>query len=197
MAEFAIANQLDQEPAFAWWVRDVLRHKKCIVLKVKSCYWKTTHKYGIQLPHSMEEALELDRESNTDYWAKAIAKENTQVKVSWYAMDGVTPNDVYNGKIKELTGYQEIKCHMIFDVKMDFTRKARFVARGDLTTTTPKVTYSSVVSRDSVWLAFLMAGLNDLDIMACDISNAYLNAPCRETIWFQGGKDTAESGKSV
>ena len=38
VAEFAIANQLDQEPAFAWWVRDVLRHKKCIVLKVKSCY---------------------------------------------------------------------------------------------------------------------------------------------------------------
>jgi len=25
-------------------------------------------------------------------------------------------------------GYQWIHCHMIFDVKMDFTRKARFVA---------------------------------------------------------------------
>ena len=48
---------------------------------------------------------------------------------------------------------------MIFDVKLDFTRKARFVARGDLTTTTPDVTYSSVVSRDSVRLSFLIAGL--------------------------------------
>ena len=69
----------------------------------------------------MEEALELDRKSNMDYWAKAIVKENKRVKSSWHAMDGVTPNDVRNGKITELTGYQEIKCYMIFDVKMDFT----------------------------------------------------------------------------
>ena len=87
---------------------------------------------------------------------------------------------------------------MIFDVKMDFTWKARFVARGDLTTATPNVTCSSVVSRDSVWLALLIAGLNDLDAMACDISNAYLNAPCGEKIWFQEGKDTGEDkGKAL
>ena len=129
MAEFAIANQLDQEPAFAWWVRNVLRHKKRIISKVKSHYWKTNHKYGIRLPHSVDETLELDQKSNTDYWAKAIAKENKQVKASWHAMNGVTPDDVRDGKVKELTGCQEIKCHMIFDVKMDFSKvccKRRF-----------------------------------------------------------------------
>ena len=36
-------------------------------------------------------------------------------------------------------------------------------------------------------LAFLIAELNNLDIMACDVGNAYLNAPCREKIWFVGG----------
>jgi hypothetical protein len=30
-------------------------------------------------------------------------------------------------------GYKWIKCHLIFDVKMDFTRKARFVAGGHMT----------------------------------------------------------------
>jgi hypothetical protein len=30
----------------------------------------------------------------------------------------------------------------------------------------------------------MLAALNDLDIMACDIGNAYLNAPCREKVWF-------------
>ena len=99
-AEYAVANQLDKEPAFAWWVQDVLKHKKRIILKVKSRYWKTTHRYGIRLPHSVEEALELGRKSNTDYWAKAIAKENKRVKVSWHAMDGVTPDDVATGKLK-------------------------------------------------------------------------------------------------
>jgi len=38
------------------------------------------------------------------------------------------------------------------------------------------LTYSSVVSRDSVRLAFLSAALNDLDLLAADIGNAYLNA---------------------
>ena len=130
----------------------------------------------------MEEALELDCKSNTDYWAKAIAKENKQVKVSWHAMDGVTPDDVHDGKVKELTGHQEIRCHMISDVKMDFTQKVRFIARGNFTTTTPNVAYSSVIFRDSVPLAFLIAGLNDLNVVACDISNACLNAPCGKKI---------------
>ena len=66
-----------------------------------------------------------------------------------------------------------------------------------MTTTTPDVTYSSVVSRDSVQLAFLFSGLNNLDVMACDISKAHLNAPCREKIWFQGGKDTGEDEGKV
>jgi hypothetical protein len=43
-----------------------------------------------------------------------------------------------------MIGFQEIKCHIIFDVKMDFTRKARFVAGGHLTQPATSSTYSSV-----------------------------------------------------
>lgn len=89
-----------------------------------------------------------------------------------------------------MIGFQEIRCHVIFDVKMDFTRKARFVAGGHTTDTPGSITYSSVVSRDSVRLAFLIAGLNDLDVLAGDVTNAYLNAKCREKIWFEGGVET-------
>jgi hypothetical protein len=35
-------------------------------------------------------------------------------------------------------------------------------------------------SRDSVRLAFLAAALNDLDVLAADIQNAYLTAPTKE-----------------
>ncbi len=52
------------------------------------------------------------------------------------------------------------------------------------------ITYSSVVSRESVKIAFLVAALNDLDIMSCDIGNAYLNAQCREKIWFVAGPES-------
>jgi hypothetical protein len=44
-------------------------------------------------------------------------------------------------------------------------------------------TYSSVVSRDSVRIAFLIAALNDLEVSACDISGAYLNAETKEKVY--------------
>jgi hypothetical protein len=79
-------------------------------------------------------------------------------------------------------GSQWIPCHMVFDVKVDFTRKARFVAGGHKTEAPKSITYSSVVSRDSVRVAFLLAALNDVNILAADIGNAYLNADCREKV---------------
>ena len=70
-----------------------------------------------------------------------------------------------------------------FDVKIGFTRKARFVAGGRTTKTSIALTYTSVVSRDSGRLILLMATLNDVSLLAADIGNAYLNATCREKIY--------------
>lgn len=38
-------------------------------------------------------------------------------------------------------------------------------------------------------IAFLYAALNDLEILGCDVSNAYLNALCREKIWIDAGPE--------
>ena len=121
----------------------------------------------------------------------------SKVKVAWEVHDGHTPEQVRQGKAKELIGYQEIGCHMVFDVKMDFTRKARWVAGGHTTEAPASVTYSSVVSRDSIRLAFLIAALNGVDILSCDLENAYLNAKCREKIWFEGGIECGEDQGKV
>ena len=42
-AEFAVANQLIDHPAFQWWVARVISKWNRIVAKVKSHYWKTSH----------------------------------------------------------------------------------------------------------------------------------------------------------
>ena len=81
------------------------------------------------------------------------------------------------GKIKP--GYENVNVHMIFDINMDgnFTRKSILVA-DDHTTAPPSsityssITYSSVFSRESVRIEFLIATLNYLDIFACDTGNA-------------------------
>ena len=65
-----------------------------------------------------------------------------------------------------------VKPYFVFDVKMDLTRKARLVARGSMTEATKEEIFASVVSRDTVRLFFLLAALNDLDVLSCDIQNA-------------------------
>ena len=188
LAEYAVANRIQEEPAFKWWVPETLRTRNRIIAKVKSRYWKTSHKYGVKLPHSVSEALQIDKETGTDFWWKAIQKELQKVMVAFEFDDGLTPEQVRQDK-SLYVAFQEITCHMIFDVKMDLTRKARFVAGGHLTEPPTSITYSSVVSRDSVRLAFLIATLNDIEIIACDVGNAYLNAPCREKVWFVAGPE--------
>lgn len=192
LAEYAIASQIDDEPAFAWWVPYTIKKRNRIIKKAKTRYWRTTHKYGVRVPKSVEEALRIDRETGTDFWEKAINKEMSKAQVAYEEVGDYTPEDVRTNKVPELHGYQEIDCHIVFDVKMDFTRKARYVAGGHTTDTPVGLCYSSVVSRESVRIAFLIAALNDLDVFACDIGNAYLNAPCREKIWFVAGPECGQ-----
>ena len=53
-----------------------------------------------------------------------------------------------------MVGYQDIWCNFIFDTKIDFTRKARFVAGGHTTESPSLMSYKSVVFRDSARLEF-------------------------------------------
>jgi len=79
--------------------------------------------------------------------------------------------------------YKCIDLMTIFDVKMDLTRKARICARGDQIDTPPNVTYASVVTRESIRIGFMLASLNELNILSADVSGAYLNALCAENIY--------------
>ena len=105
---------------------------------------------------------------------------------------------VFEGDEKDiLPGFQEVKCHMIFDIKVreNFRCKARMVAGWHTTESPSSITYSSVVSRDSVRIDHTISALNNLDVLACDIQNAYLTAQYREKIWTRTGpKFGSESG---
>eukprot|EP00957_Ditylum_brightwellii_P126107 9613428-Ditylum_brightwellii.AAC.2 len=59
VAEYDVASKTDDEPAFKWWIRHALRKRKSIISKVKSVYLRTTHKFGLRLPHSVKEAYEI------------------------------------------------------------------------------------------------------------------------------------------
>ena len=86
-------------------------------------------------------------------------------------------------------GYKYIALLTIFDIKMDLTRKARTCARGDQTDTPSSVTYASAVTRENVRIDFVIATLNDLNILTADVAKAYLNAPCAEKVYTMLGEE--------
>ena len=47
VAEYEVENCIQDEPSFAWWVSKVLRRHNIIISKVKSKYWRMTHKFRI------------------------------------------------------------------------------------------------------------------------------------------------------
>ena len=59
---------------------------------------------------------------------------------------------------------------------MDFTIKARWVLDGHRTPDPDGSTFAGVVSRDSVRIGFTYAALNELEVCAGDIRNAYIQA---------------------
>ena len=81
-AEFARARSIADEPAFAWWVPYTLRKRDIILSKINARIRKTTHKYGIEIPTSVDHAMGIDRSNSNTFWKDALAKEMTEVGVA-------------------------------------------------------------------------------------------------------------------
>ena len=114
-------------------------------------------------------------------WRDGIANDINAVMIEFKLLDeGDNPPHTY----------QEIRCHMIFDINMeDFWRKTRYVAGGHATVAHPTLTYVIVVLLESARIALMLAALNDMEVKTSDIQNAYLTAPCSEKIWTMLGSE--------
>ena len=71
---------------------------------------------------------------------------------------------------------------------MDLTQKAHWVKDGHCTPDPKDSNYASVVSRYSVRIALTYAALNDVDVTASGIQNAYLQAPSSDKHYVICGK---------
>jgi len=83
VAQYAINNQIDLEPAFDWWVGDVLKRKERLIKMSQSHRLRTGYKFGLRVPNTVEEALEIDRERGDTLWQDAINKEMTNVRIAF------------------------------------------------------------------------------------------------------------------
>jgi hypothetical protein len=125
--EYAAAKSLMNSPAFVWWDPHVLQKRTMIIADVTKRYHKRTHKFGIEVPKNWDDCVRLDKENGNTIWQDAVRKEMKNVRIA---------SNIINGEESIPPTYQETRCHMIFDVKMeDFRCKARFVASGHTTET--------------------------------------------------------------
>ena len=180
-AEYAVANKIASEPAFNWWVPYTLRRRDHIIASINSRYYKTTHKFGIELPETIQQALDIDKHTGSMYSYDAIQKEMHNIKAAFHIL-----NEGENVPVR----YQFVKCHMVFDIKMGMLQwKVHLVAGGHMTDPPASQTFARVVSRESVRIGLLLAALNDLNVLTGDLQNAYLNAPCEEKVWTTCGPE--------
>ena len=190
VAEYAVNRGIDHEAAFAWWTPHVLKKRNRIIAAINKRVTKKGYQFGIEVPSTVAEAIQIDRKNGNTLWQDAIKTEMDTVSIAFRVLDDdeeIPP------------GYQQISCHLICTVKMEnFKRKARYVAGGHTTEPPATLTYSSVVSRETVRIALTLAALNNLEVKAADVEGAYLTAPNTEKIWTKLGPEFgADAGKKA
>ena len=110
LSEYAVQNMTSEEIAFAWWTKHVLKKRDRIISKTASRYWQKTHKYGICIPKTIKEAVPIDKENGDTRWQDTILQEMKNVRPAFEAFEG--------NKRELPIGFQQITCHMIFDIKL-------------------------------------------------------------------------------
>lgn len=83
LAEYALAQGIQEEPAFKWWVPFTFRKRNRIISKIKAKYSRTTHQFAIRIPKSVQDAIRIDKDNSNTYWYDSIQKEMGNVKVAF------------------------------------------------------------------------------------------------------------------
>ena len=133
IAEYSIRNRLEKEPVFAWWVPHVINKRNKIISAVTNRGRINNMKYGMEIPTSTTDAYDKDRENGNTVWRDAIKREMENVSVAFEILE--------DGKIPS-AAHKKVPFHIIYDIKMDFTSKARFLEEGCRTPNSVTSTYT-------------------------------------------------------
>ncbi len=88
--------------------------------------------------------------------------------------------EILGSGMKAPPGWHKAYGQLVFDMKMDFTRKAHWVKDVHKTPDSAMSSFAGVVSCDSIRIALTHAALLGLPVWGANIRNAYLQAPSSE-----------------
>jgi hypothetical protein len=151
-------------------------------VKLRSFRTAPKYMYGIEIPRDYQHALELDARNGNTLWQECKALELAQLK-EYRAF-----KDIGHG-IPPPEGYKKIRVHLVYACKHDVRRKACLVADRHLMDVPVDSVYSGVVSLQGLRMMIFLAELNQLELWATDIGNAYLEAYTLEKVCVKAGKE--------
>ena len=94
-AEFAIARNIQDKPAFYWWILHVMRKRDRIISSSNARVKKVTRKYGVAIPNSVEECYRLDEQNGNSLCRDALNREMSNLTAAF---------DILKGKLSLPTG---------------------------------------------------------------------------------------------
>ena len=168
-AEYALKNNLLDQTGwkrFRLFAKNEKKMQRMInQAKFRSYRRDPFWKFGLMVPRTHSQAIEIDEMNGNTKWQDAEATEMQQLLEYQTFIDkgkgGETP-----------VGYKKVRCHMIYDVKHDERHKARLVAGGHLTEGNTYSVYLGVVLLRGRRLIFFLAELNQLVLWGADVGNA-------------------------
>jgi len=185
-AKHAKENDLLELPGWKRLKRLAAREKKFIRMLRQAYASKkknaTKCMFGVKTPRNYQEALAFDKANGNAFWEDAAKKEMDQIKAY------NTFKDIGKG-VRAPSGYQKVYVHLTHANKFDMRRKARLVLSGQLTPPSNDKACSGILSLEGVRTVLFLAELNELQLCAADIAQAYLEANAREKLVIVGGPE--------
>ncbi len=136
----------------------------------------------------MKNSIEIDCKNGNTLWQDALAKEMGNVCIAF---------EILGPNAKVPPGWHKALGQIVFDVKMDFTWKARWVKVGHKTPDSTTPSFAGVVSRDSIRISLTYAALLGLPVIGANICHAYLQAPSLEKHFIICGPELGLKMKAV
>jgi hypothetical protein len=185
-AIYARDNGLLELPGWKRFQKLARRQKRLFRManqaKLKSFRTTPKYMYGIEIPNDYNAAIKLDQQNGNTLWQDCTTLEMEQL-AEYKAF-----SDIGKGTPPPL-GYKKIRVHLVYACKHDGRRKARLVADGHLTDIPVDSVYSGVVSLRGLRMMIFLSELNDLNLWATDIGNAYLEAYTLERVCIIAGNE--------
>jgi hypothetical protein len=142
---YARENSLLDQPGWKRFKHIVKSEKKFTHIvnqaKLKSFHTAPKYKYGHEIPRTYEQAKRIDQKNGNTLWGDATVLELNQIDEYATFID-----KGHHSKVTPPTGSKKIRVDIVYDVKLDGSRKARLVADGHLTDIPLDSVYSGIVS---------------------------------------------------